>query len=125
MNIHGVNFSIYQKAKTITIHAKGITLVASSFCTDCSTWVLMLQFLWEQLQSINSALNFFQILYTYTAEVIKRIKTASHLTKINSTEIFTKDLVLKFLPETSNELNILQKNFQDLTHYDKLVIQLT
>ena len=125
MNIHGVNFSIYQKAKTITSHAKGITLVASSFCTDCSTWVLMLQFLWEQLQSINSALKFFQILYTYTAVVTKRIKNNKPLKRINSTKSFTKDLVLKFLPESTHELHILQKIFQGLTHYDKLVIQLT
>ena len=82
LNIHGINFSIYHRAKTITIHAKGITLVASSFCTGCSTWVLVLQILWEQLQSIYSALKFFQILYTYTAEVIKRIKTASHLQRL-------------------------------------------
>ena len=55
----------------------------------------------------------------------KKNKNSKPLTKINSTESFTKDLVLKFLPETSNELNVLQKIFQDLTHYDKLVIQLT
>ena len=55
----------------------------------------------------------------------KKIKNSKPLTKINSTESFTKYLVLKFLPETSPELGILQKIFQDLTHYDKLVIQLT
>ena len=55
----------------------------------------------------------------------KKNKNSKPLTKINSTESFTKDLVLKFLPETIHELNILQKIFQDLTHYDKLVIQLT
>ena len=55
----------------------------------------------------------------------KKNKNSKPLTKINSTESFTKDLVLKFLPETIHELNILQKFFQDLTHYDKLVIQLT
>ena len=54
----------------------------------------------------------------------KKIKNSKPLTMINSTESFTKDLVLKFLPETIHELNILQKIFQDLTHYDKLVIQL-
>ena len=47
------------------------------------------------------------------------------LTKINYTESFTRNMAFKFLPETIHELNILQKNFQDLTHYDKLVIQLT
>ena len=55
----------------------------------------------------------------------KKIKNSKPFTKIKSTESFTKDLVLKFLPETSTELNILQKIFQDLTHYTKLVIQLT
>ena len=53
----------------------------------------------------------------------KKIKSSKPFTKINSTESFTKDLVPKFLPETIHELNILQKIFQDLTHYDKLVIQ--
>jgi len=34
-------------------------------------------------------------------------------------------MALKFLSETIHELNILQKIFQDLTHYDELIIQLT
>ena len=55
----------------------------------------------------------------------KKNKNSKPLTKINSTGSFTKDLVLKFLPETIHEINILQKIFQDLTHYDKLIIQLT
>ena len=54
----------------------------------------------------------------------KMNKFSKPLTKINSTESYTNDMVLKFLPEPSHELNILQKFFQDLTHYDKLVIQL-
>ena len=54
----------------------------------------------------------------------KKNKNSKPLTKINSTESFTEDLVLKFLPETIHEINILQKIFQDLTHYDKLIIQL-
>ena len=54
----------------------------------------------------------------------KKNKNSKPLTKINSSESFTKDLVFKFLPETSPELNILQKIFQDLTQYDKLVMQL-
>ena len=53
----------------------------------------------------------------------KKNKISKLLTKINSTESFTRDMVLKLLPETIHELNILQKIFQDLTHYDKLVIQ--
>ena len=55
----------------------------------------------------------------------KKNKNSKPFIKINSTESFTEDLVLKFLPETIYELNILQKFFQDLTHYDKLIIQLT
>jgi hypothetical protein len=35
------------------------------------------------------------------------------------------DMVLKFLPEPRNELNILQKNYQDLYQQDKLVMHLT
>ena len=41
----------------------------------------------------------------------KKNKNSKPLTKINSTESFTKDLVLKFLPGTIHELNILQKIF--------------
>ena len=41
----------------------------------------------------------------------KKNKNSKPLTMINSTESFTKDLVLKFLPETSHELNMLQKFF--------------
>ena len=41
----------------------------------------------------------------------KKNKNRKPLTKINSTESFTKDLVLKFLPETIHELSILQKIF--------------
>ena len=55
----------------------------------------------------------------------KKIKNSKPFTKINSTESFTEDLVLKFLPEAIHEINMLQKIFQDLTHYDKLIIQLT
>src|SRR6185437_4461257 len=55
----------------------------------------------------------------------KKNKNSKPFTKINSTESFTEDLVLKFLPENINEIKILQKIFQDLTHYDKLIIQLT
>ena len=41
----------------------------------------------------------------------KKNKNSKPLTKINSTESFTWDLVLKFLPESNHELNILQKNY--------------
>ena len=39
----------------------------------------------------------------------KKNKNSKTLTKINSTESFTRDMVLKFLPESNHELNILQK----------------
>ena len=55
----------------------------------------------------------------------KKNKISKVLTKINSTESFTRDMVLKFLPEPSNELNLLQKNYQALYHQFKLVMQLT
>ena len=55
----------------------------------------------------------------------KKNKISKLLTKINSTESFTRDMVLKFLPEPIHELNILQKIFQDLSQYDNLVMQLT
>ena len=55
----------------------------------------------------------------------KKNKISKPLTKINYTESYTRNMVLKFLPETSHEFRILQKIVQDLTHYYKLVIQLT
>ena len=55
----------------------------------------------------------------------KRSKISKPLTKIISTESYTRDMVLKFLPEPSQELNILQKNYQALYQHDKLVMQLT
>ena len=47
------------------------------------------------------------------------------LTKINSTESYTRDMVLKFLPDPSHKLNIFHKNYQALYHQDKLFMQLT
>ena len=41
----------------------------------------------------------------------KKNKNSKPFTKINSTESFTRDMVLKFLPESKHELNILQKNY--------------
>ena len=52
----------------------------------------------------------------------KMNKFSKPLTKINSTESHTRNMVLKFLTEPINELNILQKIFQDLSQYDKLVM---
>ena len=39
----------------------------------------------------------------------KMNKFSKPLTKINSTESYTRDMVLKFLPEPSHELNIFHK----------------
>ena len=55
----------------------------------------------------------------------KKNKFSKLLTKINSTESYTRDMVLKFLPEPSHKLKILYKNYQALYHQDKLVMQLT
>ena len=42
----------------------------------------------------------------------KKNKNSKLFTKINSTESFTRDMALKFLPETSHELDILQNFFK-------------
>ena len=55
----------------------------------------------------------------------KKNKNSKPLTKINSTQSFARDLVLKFLPEPIHELSILKKRIQDLSQHDKLVMQLT
>ena len=52
-------------------------------------------------------------------------KFSKPLIKINSTESYTRDMVLKFLPEPVHKLNIFHKNYQALYHYDKLIMQLT
>ena len=44
----------------------------------------------------------------------KKNKSSKALTEINSTESFTRDMVLKFLPEPIHEQNILQKNYRAL-----------
>ena len=43
-------------------------------------------------------------------------KFSKPLNKINSTESYTKDMILKFLPEPSHKLNIFDKNYQALYH---------
>ena len=55
----------------------------------------------------------------------KKNKTSKPLTKINSPESCTRDMILKFLPEPNPELDILHKNYQALYSPDKLVLQLT
>jgi len=44
----------------------------------------------------------------------KKNKNSKPLTRINSTEGFTRDMVLKFLPESTHKLKILQKNYRSL-----------
>ena len=82
----------------------------------------MLQILWGQLQSIYSALKCFPDFIHLYSRGDKKNKNSKPLTKINSTKSFTRDLVLKLLPESNHELNILQKIFQGLTQYYKLVM---
>ena len=52
-------------------------------------------------------------------------KISKLLTKINFTGSYPRNMVLKFLLEPNHEIDILQKNYQALYHYDKLVMQLT
>ena len=82
---------------------------------------MVLQILWEHLLSTVIYPDFIHLY----SRGDKKNKISKPLTKINSTESYTRNMVLKFLPEATHELHILQKIFQDLTHYDKLVIQLT
>ena len=51
-------------------------------------------------------------------------KFSKLLNKINYTESYTRDMVLKFLPEPSHELNMSHKNYQALYPPDNLVMQL-
>ena len=55
----------------------------------------------------------------------KKNKISKLLTKINFTGSYTRNMVIKFVLEPNIEINILQKNYQALYHYDKLVMQLT
>ena len=55
----------------------------------------------------------------------KKNKFSKLLNKINSTESYIRDMVLKFLPEPNHEINILQKNYQALSPPDKLFMHLT
>ena len=44
----------------------------------------------------------------------KKNKNSKPLRRINSTESFTRDMVLKFLPEPTHEIKILLKNYRSL-----------
>ena len=52
-------------------------------------------------------------------------KFSKLLNKLNSTKSYTRDIVLKFLPEPSHELNIFPKNYKASYQQDKLVMHLT
>ena len=44
----------------------------------------------------------------------KKNKNNKPLTKINSPESCARDMILKFLPQPINDINILQKNYRAL-----------
>ena len=52
-------------------------------------------------------------------------KFSKLLNKINSTESYTRDMVLKFLPEPIHELNIFLKIIKLYINNIKLVMHLT
>ena len=54
----------------------------------------------------------------------KKNRFSKLLTKINSTKSYTRDMVLKFLPEPRHQLKLLHKNYQSLYPPDKLVMHL-
>ena len=81
----------------------------------------MLQILWEHL--LNNVI-YPDFIHLYSRGD-KKNKISKPLTKIDSPESCTMDMVLKFLPEPSKELKILQKNYQALYSPDKLVMLLT
>ena len=52
-------------------------------------------------------------------------KSSKLLIKINSIGSYTRDIVLKFLPEPSHELHMFQKNYQALYLSEELMMHLT
>ena len=52
-------------------------------------------------------------------------KSSKLLTKINFTESYTRDIVLKILPEPRYGLHMFQKNYQALILPDNLIMYLT
>ena len=69
------------------------------------------------------------VIFPYFIRLYRRgdkiTKFSKPFSKINSTESYTRDMVLKFLPEFIHELNILEKNYQTLYQPNKLVMHLT
>ena len=70
-------------------------------------------FMGASTRHLHSTEIFPDFIYSYI-RVDKKNKNSKPLTRINSTESFTRDMVLKFLSESTHELNILQKNYQAL-----------
>ena len=51
-------------------------------------------------------------------------KNSKLLIKINFTESYTRDMVLKFVPEPSHQIFIFHKNYEASYQQDKLVMHL-
>ena len=81
----------------------------------------MLQILWEHLLTTVIYPDFIHLY----SRGDKKDKFSKLLNKINSTESYTRDMVLRFLPEPRHELNLLQKNYHALYPQIKLAMQLT
>ena len=60
------------------------------------------------------------VIFPYFIRLYRRgdkiTKFSKPFSKINSTESYTTDMVLKFLPEPSHKLNTFHKNYQALYH---------
>ena len=67
----------------------------------------------ESTKHLLSTVIFSDFMYLYIrGDKINKISKL--LTKIKSTESYTRDMVLKFVPEPSHEINILHKNYRAL-----------
>ena len=71
-----------------------------------------------------STVIFLDFIYLYI-KGDKKNKFSKPLTKINSTESYTRDMVLKFLPEPSHGLKMFHKNYKASYQQYKLVMHLT
>ena len=52
-------------------------------------------------------------------------KNSKLINKINFTESYTRDMILKILPEPRYEPNMFKKNYQALSVSDELIMYLT
>ena len=67
----------------------------------------------ESTKHLLSTVIFPDFIYLYS-KGDKMSKFSKPFTKINSTESYTRDMVLKFLPEPIHKLNTFHKNYQAL-----------